>query len=112
MTSVKKTGRIETEAISRESQNGFIKSRFSQLLLLASTSGGAGVVISAVIAFVFQFDELIPYEKVFNELKGFISSGLVFVSTIVFLILLLAWLISVVGTMIKYADFTDKKGCG
>ena len=81
-------------------------------MLLASTSGGAGVVISAVIAFVFQFDELIPYEKVFNELKGFISNGLVFVSTIVFLILLLAWLISVVGTMIKYADFTIKKVAG
>ena len=108
LTSVKKTSRIETEELIEEPE-WIYKIKFSQLLLLASTSGGAGVVISAIIAFVFQFDELIPYEKVFNELKGFISSGLVFVSTIVFLILLLAWLISVVGTMIKYADFTVEK---
>ena len=110
LISVKKTGRIETEVLVVDpGPESLYKIKFSQLLLLASTSGGAGVVISAVIAFWFQFDELIPYEKVFNELKGFISSGLVFVSAIVFLILLLAWLISVVGTMIKYADFTVEK---
>ena len=108
LTSVKNTGRVETEAIV-EKPEWVYKITISQLLLLASTSGGVGVVISAIIAFAFQFDELIPYEKVFSELKGFISNGLVFVSTMVFLILLIAWFISVIGTMIKYADFTIKK---
>jgi len=65
--------------------------------------------LAATFAFVFQFEELIPYDKIFNELKSFISNGLVFISTIVFFILLLAWLVSVVGTIIKYADFTVKK---
>lgn len=76
-----------------------------ELVLLSSTSGGAGVVISAVIAFVLQFDELIPYEKVFNELQGFISNGVMFISLSIFIVFFLAWIIAIIGTMIKYSGF-------
>jgi putative membrane protein len=79
------------------------------LLLLASTSGGVGVVISAIFAFFFQFEELIPYQKVYKEVEHFISNGMIFISIVVFLGFLVAWLISVVGTMLKYANFTLKK---
>lgn len=85
------------------------KISFSELLLLASTSGGVGVVISAVFAFFLQFEEFIPFDRVFNEVEQFISSGLVFISIIIFLGFLLAWVISVVGSMLKYADFTLKR---
>ena len=77
-----------------------------ELLLLASTSGGAGVVISAVFAFVFQFEEILPYEKVFAGLEGFIANGIVFVSILVFIVFFIAWLIALIGSMLKYADFT------
>ncbi|UOE57707.1 PH domain-containing protein [Cytobacillus oceanisediminis] len=77
-----------------------------ELLLLASTSGGAGVVISAVFAFVFQFEEIIPYEKVFTGLEGFIANGIIFVSILVFIVFFIAWLIALIGSMLKYADFT------
>lgn len=80
-----------------------------ELLILASTSGGVGVVISAVIAFITQFDEIIPYESVFHRLETFISNGVIFVSLIVFFGFALAWIIAVVGMMLKYADFTLKK---
>ncbi|GLB60983.1 PH domain-containing protein [Cytobacillus sp. NCCP-133] len=80
-----------------------------QLLLLASTSGGVGVVISAVFAFVFQFEEIIPYKKVFAGLEGFIANGVVFVSILVFIGFLIAWIIALVGSMLKYADFTLRK---
>lgn len=80
-----------------------------QLLLLASTSGGVGVVISAVFAFVFQFEEIIPYEKVFAGLEGFIANGVIFVSILVFIGFLIAWVIALIGTMLKYADFTLRK---
>lgn len=79
------------------------------LLLLASTSGGVGVVISAVFAFFFQFEEIIPYEKVYKEVEHFIANGMIFISLVIFLGFLLAWVISVVGTMLKYANFTLKK---
>lgn len=108
LTSVKYAERVEMEDATEESEIIY-KIKPSQLLLLASTSGGAGVVISAAIAFIAQFDELIPYEKVFEELRGFISNGVVFVSTIIFLVFLLAWLVAVVGTIMKYADFTVKR---
>lgn len=107
LTSVKR-GQANTYAPDQE-QDTLYTMQPLQLLLLASTSGGAGVVISASIAFILQFDELIPYEKVFKELQGFISTGLVFVSVVIFLLFLLAWLIALVGTMIKYAGFTVKK---
>ncbi|MBU8879883.1 PH domain-containing protein [Bacillus sp. FJAT-29790] len=80
-----------------------------ELLLLASTSGGAGVVLSAVFAFVFQFEELIPYERVFSGLQGFISNGVIFISILVFIGFLIAWVIALVGTMVRYAGFTVKK---
>lgn len=80
-----------------------------ELLLLASTSGGAGVVISAVFAFFFQFEEIIPYEKVFTGLEEVISNGIVFVTILVFVVLLIAWVIALIGTMVKYAEFTMKK---
>jgi putative membrane protein len=77
-----------------------------ELFLLASTSGGAGVVISAVFAFVFQFEEIIPYEKVFTGLEGFIANGMIFVSILIFIVFLMAWLIALIGSMLKYAGFT------
>lgn len=77
-----------------------------ELFLQASTSGGAGVVISAVFAFVFQFEEIIPYEKVFAGVEGFIANGMIFVSILVFFVFLVAWLIALVGSMLKYAGFT------
>ena len=55
------------------------KMNFKDLFLMATTSGGAGVVISGVFLFLSQFDELIPYERVFNELEQFVKSGLLLV---------------------------------
>lgn len=85
------------------------KISMKELLLLASTSGGVGVVISAVIAFFSQFDEIIPYETVFHQLEDFIANGVIFVSLLVFVGFALAWIIAVIGMMLKYADFTLKK---
>ncbi len=80
-----------------------------ELLLLATTSGGVGVVLSAVIAFAFQFEELIPYEKVFRGFENFISNGVVFVTFLIFIGFLLAWAVALIGTMMRYARFTVKK---
>ncbi|KAA9017097.1 PH domain-containing protein [Niallia endozanthoxylica] len=108
LTSVKR-GQTDPYNEVEESEETLYTMQPSQLLLLASTSGGAGVVLSASLAFILQFDELIPYERVFKELQGFISTGIVFVSIILFVLFLIAWIIAVVGTMIKYAGFTVKK---
>lgn len=81
------------------------------LFIMATTSGGIGVVVSAIAAFISQFDELIPYEKVFAELQYFIKSGVVFVTAIIFIGLFIAWIIANILTMLKYNEFTIiKKG--
>ncbi|MFD1706961.1 PH domain-containing protein [Siminovitchia sediminis] len=80
-----------------------------QLLFLATTSGRAGVVISAFLAFVFQFDELIPYEKMFAEMQELIKLGVLFIASIIFLVLVIAWILSVIIAFLKYNDFTVRK---
>lgn len=108
LAAAKSNGKIEMEEKINPSEIMYKITPF-QLLLLGSTSGGAGVIISAVFAFVMQFDDIIPYEKVYNELQVFIKSGVVFISIIVFLVFLLAWLMSIVVSMFRYANFTVKK---
>ncbi|WP_066301704.1 PH domain-containing protein [Bacillus sp. FJAT-29937] len=79
-----------------------------ELLLMASTSGGVGVVFSACFAFVFQFEEMIPYERLFKGLADVISNGILFISILVFIGFLIAWVAALVGTMVKYAGFSVK----
>lgn len=99
----------EKESIKKEQEMTLYKISPKELLLLASTSGGVGVVLSAVIAFILQFEEFIPYEKVFSGLEEFISSGVLVVSFLVFIGFLIAWVAALIGTMLKYAGFTVKK---
>ena len=77
--------------------------------MLSTTSGGVGVVISAVFAFVFQFEEFIPYERIFDGVEHFVQNGVVFISVVVFFGFLLAWIIALFGTVLKYANFTVRK---
>lgn len=79
------------------------------ILLHATTSGAIGVVLSGVVALVSQFSELIPYEKIFDELAAFVKISLLLVGITIFLLLLLAWIISVCVTALNYYDFTVNK---
>lgn len=80
-----------------------------ELLLLATTSGGVGVVLSAMVAFLTQLDDLIPYESAYREVERMISNGIVIIAVLVFLGFLVAWVVALIGTMVKYAQFTVKK---
>ncbi|MFD1737673.1 PH domain-containing protein [Bacillus salitolerans] len=81
------------------------------LFIMASTSGGIGVVFSAVFAFITQFDELLPDDYLLSVTEEVIKSGVVFVTFSGFLVLILAWIISVISTAIKYGKYTlIKKG--
>ncbi|MBS4206480.1 PH domain-containing protein [Bacillus sp. FJAT-50079] len=80
-----------------------------QLLFFASTSGRAGVIISAVVAFGSQFEGLIPFEKIFKGMGELIRTGYLLLTFIVFILFLFAWIISVIITYLKYNDFTLRK---
>jgi len=76
------------------------------LLVLATTSGGIGVVLSGLAAIASQFSDIIPYETVFHELADFVKIGAFLVALTVMFILIVAWVVSVLITLINYYDYT------
>jgi putative membrane protein len=80
-----------------------------QLLILSLTSGGVGVVISAVLALLSQVDDLIPFRKLASVFEKWDASSLVLIAIIVFFGFFLAWVLALMGTMLKYANFTVLK---
>ncbi|WP_045519259.1 PH domain-containing protein [Neobacillus niacini] len=81
----------------------------SQLILLSLTSGGVGVVISAVLAFLSQLDDFIPYERLFRGVEQWAVSNMIIIALLVFVGFVAAWIIALFGTMLKYANFNVTK---
>lgn len=80
-----------------------------QLLILSLTSGGVGVVISAVLAFLSHTNDFIPYKKLFGESEKAATGNIIFFVVILLFALLILWIISLIMVMLKYANFTVKK---
>ncbi|RNF38589.1 PH domain-containing protein [Planococcus salinus] len=76
------------------------------LLILATTSGGIGVVLSAVAVFFSQFSELIPYDAIYEEVMVLWRFGALIVALLVFIGLAIAWVISVILTVLANYQFT------
>lgn len=75
------------------------------LLILATTSGGVGVVFSGIAAFASQFGNIIPYDYLYDEFRAFVKIGILLVLLGIFLVLLIAWGLSLVLTLFNYYDF-------
>lgn len=76
-----------------------------ELLIAAATSGSIGIVFSFISAVTSQVNELLPD----LELKKWLGSFTPDINSVLILIVALAmfsWLISIVGIMLKYANFT------
>lgn len=78
------------------------------LIVMATTSGGAGVVIGGILIFLSQFGEVIPFEAVFAELVDFVEAGFLLAGIVAVLVFFFAWLIAVGMTFLRYAHFTVK----
>ncbi|KMY48325.1 PH domain-containing protein [Peribacillus loiseleuriae] len=92
-----------------DSASVVFKQTFPQLFLMAATSGGVGVVLSGAVAFLAQFDELIPFKKISAEAERFIQSGILLIILTVFLLFILAYLVATARIVLIYAYFTVKK---
>ena len=97
---------LETEEIIVEEKKPIFRMSTKDLLILASTSGGVGVFFSGLAVFASQFSELIPYERIYNEIMIFIKFGVLMVALVIFVVLLMAWIVSVLLTFINYYNFT------
>jgi putative membrane protein len=82
-----------------------------ELFILASTSGGIGVIISALFAFLTQFDELLPVDDVYNIAREVIQSGVILIAIGILVVVFISWMFSIVSTAIKFGNYTlIKKG--
>lgn len=95
---------VETE-VEPEVKHVFTMSG-KDLVVLATTSGGIGLILSGAAIFLSQFADVLPIDWVYREVSGFIKSGLLIVSIAVFLVLLVIWGISVAMTFFAYYGFT------
>lgn len=96
----------ETDTLKEPSEKRVFSLNPKQLILLATTSGGIGVIFSGVAIFISQFGEFLPLEKVSDELAGLIKFGVFIIVLLVLVGLLVAWLLSVAMTFFSYYGFT------
>ncbi|PMC34017.1 hypothetical protein CJ195_25330 [Bacillus sp. UMB0899] len=80
------------------------------LLVAASTSSGIGVIISAVAAFVSQFDEFIPFDRIIDRFEFLTNASITLYAILIFIAFFIAWILSIIGVVLKYAYFTVTKG--
>ncbi|WP_053216247.1 PH domain-containing protein [Guptibacillus hwajinpoensis] len=81
------------------------KLTWRQLLIAASTSGGIGVVLSFVAAIGSQLDDLIPGEFYTRATETILDATIPLILITVAFILILSWIFSVAGTVLKYGGF-------
>lgn len=82
---------------------------YKRLFISGLTSGGVGVIIAFSIAGVSQLEGLFPedtYERIYTY---FIQSSVYGIALLVTVVLLLAWIVSVGLTLIRYGNFTIHK---
>lgn len=79
------------------------------LILLATTSSGIGVVFSGLAAIMSQFDDWIRYDELYGQLQSFVKLGTIIVIIAVLIFLLISWFVSVVITFLSYYEFVVEK---
>lgn len=99
-------GALVEHPLVKEEKRAIFKMSGKDLFILASTSGGVGVFFSGLAVFASQFSNVIPYEAIYDEIVVFIRFGALIVALAVFIVLLVAWVVSVGLTFINYYQFT------
>jgi putative membrane protein len=79
------------------------------LVLLASTSNGIGVVLAGIFAFLSQLSDYIPFEKLSAQFAQYLDHLFIAIVVMIFIALVLAWAISVGLTYLANYQFTLKR---
>ena len=85
------------------------KQTFLELFLMSATSGAVGVVLSGMVAFVSQFDEMIPFERLFGQSKEMLELGTFLLISLAIAGIILVYVAAILSMMLKYAHFTVEK---
>ncbi|MBQ0140677.1 MAG: PH domain-containing protein [Kurthia sp.] len=79
------------------------------LVLLATTSSSMGILFSGLAAIASQFNDLIPYEEIYGEVKNIVRFGIFFIIILVLVVILLSWLVAIAISFIVNYDFRLEK---
>ncbi|WP_088102144.1 PH domain-containing protein [Halalkalibacter urbisdiaboli] len=80
-----------------------------RLVIAALTSSGIGLTLSAVGALFSQIEQFIP-ETIYERTFGFVFGGNIsFLFGLLLTIFLIAWMLSSIGTILKYGSFKIEK---
>ncbi|KXZ22953.1 hypothetical protein AXI59_07405 [Bacillus nakamurai] len=99
----------EQEPTREEAVQSVYRMSLGELLTAASTSGGIGVIISAVFALITQIDEVFPMDWLYDRFSFLKHASIGIYAVIIFIGLFIAWLLSIAGMMIKHANFQVEK---
>ena len=72
---------------------------------LAMTSGGIGLIIFGVFTAFSQVIDYLPIDWFIDEVYEFVKHSVIMISALIFIGLVIAWMLSIVWTMITHFDF-------
>ena len=100
---------VDEEQIVNETSSIKFKQTFPELFFMSATSGAVGVVLSGLVAFVSQFDDMIPYDRLFGQSKAVLELGTFFLISLAAIGVILVYVAAIISMMLKYAYFTVEK---
>lgn len=104
----RKESNVEQQPVERKNETIF-EMKTKDLLILATTSGGIGVILSGLLLFSTQFIEFIPTDFLYTQFKNVMQYSLVVIGLILLVVFGLAWILSVAMTYIAYYSFKVQK---
>ncbi|WP_431800385.1 PH domain-containing protein [Halobacillus andaensis] len=103
---LKKSSQEVKEEEGETSRQLVYKMGMKDILVMALTSGGAGVVISGVLVFLSQGMEFLPVDAIYDEVIDWLQFSFLFIAGVVLLVLIVAYGISVLLTILRYSQFS------
>ncbi|MEX0927776.1 MAG: PH domain-containing protein [Balneolales bacterium] len=100
---LRKDGTKETEFIEPLSE---LRLRNRDLLIAASTAGSFGIALSIIGTITSQLNQVISDSQIYEYIESLSIPGTNLVLMIIVVMILVAWLLSLFGTIIKYSGFT------
>lgn len=93
------------EATASAAEEPAYRLSWNRLLVAGTTSGSFGIALSIVGTIFAQANTVIDENALINFIDSFVESSAVFFSVLLAGLIFLAWLLSIVGTILSYANF-------
>lgn len=101
---------IKEEQLTEEAEDNreTYKVSWKELIIAACTSGSFGIALSIVGTFFSQVDQVLSEQQLLNFIEAIIPASLStnMVIYVVIIVIIISWLLSFLGTLIKYYGFT------